>query len=76
MMIEKTKVRVKAGCTHRLVASNYDPDNPDGKPGPLAVGGDIIEVTEQELRDFGDKFEQHEGVEPRRGRPKKIETDA
>lgn len=57
-MTDKIEVRVKEGCKHGLMPEGHDPAAlPKGSPGPKAVGGDVIMVTEAELVSFGDKFE-------------------
>ena len=43
---------------HGMIHPDYDPKHPSGRPGPKAQTGEVIEVTEQELRDFPDKLER------------------
>lgn len=50
------RVQIKPGHHHGTLHPDYDPKKPGGKPGPRAVGGDIIVVTEAELEAFSDKF--------------------
>lgn len=57
-MAKKIKVRVKEGYHHGQLPLDYDPKaKPTGRPGPRAVGGQQIEVTQAELDAFGDKFD-------------------
>ena len=66
-MSKKIKVRIREGCDHTVLPDDYDPKAlPRGAPGPEAVGGDVIEVTEAELESFGDKFEVLPKSAPRR----------
>lgn len=66
-MSKKIKVKVKEGFKHTLLPSDHDPKaKPKGAPGPRAVAGDVIEVTEAELESFGDKFDVLPKSAPRR----------
>jgi len=58
MAKKKIKVRIKEGFRHTQLPKDYDPGAvPKGAPGPRVVAGDVIEVSEDELVSFGDKFE-------------------
>jgi len=50
--------KVREGCTHRVARRGYDPNKPDGRPGPRANAGEVIRVSEQELASFSDKLER------------------
>lgn len=72
------QVKIKEGFSHRVLPEDYDPKAlPKGAPGPLAYAGDVIEVSDDELESFGDKFEVL-GSQPkpkRRGRPRKAKPE-
>ena len=56
MLTGKNKVQVKPKCRHGRLHADYNAKSATGNPGPYAMAGDIITVSDQELRDFGDKF--------------------
>jgi hypothetical protein len=69
------QVKIRKGYKHRMLPDDYDPKTlPSGAPGLEAKEGDVIEVTEDELESFGDKFEVLESPPKRRGRPRKAKA--
>lgn len=72
------QVKIRKGYKHRVLPPDYDPQAlPRGAPGPEAQAGDVIEVTEEELESFPDKFEVLESKPKpkRRGRPRKLKPE-
>lgn len=55
-MAKTYKVRIKPGCRHGRLHADYDAKRATGNPGPYALAGEIIDVTQAELDAFGDKF--------------------
>ncbi len=50
------KVQIKPKCRHGRLHADYVPKTATGNPGPYALAGEIIDVTQAELDAFGDKF--------------------
>ena len=84
-MSKTHKVQIKPGCRHGRLHADYNAKTATGNPGPYALAGEIIEVTQAELDNFGDKFikldpvtavlsESAPRATPKRGRPAKKEA--
>lgn len=75
-MLQTYTVEIKPGCRHGRLHANYDAKRPTGNPGPYAVAGDTITVSQDEMDAFGDKFILRSDAPvtvdaPKRGRPRK-----